>query len=128
MCSSTHENANISIEVKEEVKMSELVSNNINNIFFSSEKRTLVIFLSWPSKFEQIPTDASVSGFHQFMMRRTLADIFALRVDASAILAGLWALAFIYVGAVATGTIQLVTLIALAAKHAEDVLAMAEHA
>jgi len=62
------------------------------------------------------------------MMRWTFADIFALRVDASAILAGLWALALVHVSAIATGTIQLVTLVALAAEHAEDVLAVAEHA
>jgi len=61
-------------------------------------------------------------------MWRTLADIFALRVDASAILTGLWAFALVHIGAVATGTIQLVTFVALAAEHAEDILAMAEHA
>lgn len=61
-------------------------------------------------------------------MRRTLADVSALRVDAGAILAGLRALAFVHVGAVAAGAVELVTVVALAAEHAEDVLAATEHA
>lgn len=61
-------------------------------------------------------------------MRRAPADIFALGIDARAVLAGLRALAFVHVGAIAAGTVQLVTLVALAAEHAEDVLAATEHA
>lgn len=61
-------------------------------------------------------------------MRWTPADVFALGVDAGAVLAGLRALAFVHVGAVATGTVELVALVALAAEHAEDVLAAAEDA
>lgn len=58
----------------------------------------------------------------------TPADVFALRVDAGTILAGLRTLALIYVGTVAAGTVELVALVALAAEHAEDVLAAAEDA
>lgn len=58
----------------------------------------------------------------------TPADVFALRVDAGAILAGLRTLALVYIGAVAAGTVELVALVALAAEHAEDVLAAAEDA
>lgn len=56
-------------------------------------------------------------------MRRASADIFALYVDASAVLAGLRALTLVYVGAVAAGIVQFVALVALATEHAEDVLA-----
>lgn len=62
------------------------------------------------------------------MVRWTPADIFALRVDAGAVLAGLRALAFIHVGAVAAGTVELVAFVALAAEHAEDVLAATKNA
>lgn len=58
----------------------------------------------------------------------TPADVFALRVDAGTILAGLRTLALIYVGTVAAGTVELVALVAFAAEHAEDVLAAAEDA
>lgn len=61
-------------------------------------------------------------------MRRAPADVFALRVNASAILARLRAFALVHVGAVAAGAVQLVALVALAAEHAEDVLAAAEDA
>lgn len=58
----------------------------------------------------------------------TPADVFALRVDAGTILAGLRTLALVYVGTVAAGTVELVALVALAAEHAEDVLTAAEDA
>jgi len=74
------------------------------------------------------PTNASIPGFHQFVMRWTPADIFALRVDADTVLAGLRTLAFVHVGAVTAGTVELVALVALAAKHAEDVLAVTKDA
>lgn len=62
------------------------------------------------------------------MMWWASADIFALRVDAGAILARLRALALIHVGAVAAGTIEFVALVALAAEHAENVLAVTKDA
>lgn len=62
------------------------------------------------------------------MMRGTPADIFALRVDTSAILTGLWTLAFVYVGAIAAGAIQFVAFVAFAAEHTENVLAASEYA
>lgn len=68
------------------------------------------------------PTDAGIPGFHQFVMRWASADVFALRIDAGAILAGLRALTLVYIGAVATGTIELVALVAFTAEHAKDVL------
>jgi len=71
----------------------------------------------------RIPTNAGIPGFHQFVMRWTSADVFALRVDAGAILAGLWALTFVYISAVATGTIELVALVTFTTEHAKDVLA-----
>lgn len=74
------------------------------------------------------PTDAGIPGFYQFVMWWALADIFALRIDAGTVLAGLRALAFVYVSAVAAGTVELVALVALAAEHTEDVLAAAEDA
>lgn len=61
-------------------------------------------------------------------MRRASTDIFALRIDAGAVLARLWALALVYVGAVAAGAVQFIALVTLAAEHAEDVLAVAKHA
>lgn len=75
-----------------------------------------------------LPTNAGIPGFHQLMMRRASADIFALRVDTNAILAGLRALALVHVGAVAAGIVQFVALVAFAAEHAEDVFAAAENA
>lgn len=72
--------------------------------------------------------NAGIPSFHQFVVRWTPADIFALRVDAGAVLAGLRALAFIHVGAVAAGTVELVAFVALAAEHAEDVLAATKNA
>lgn len=72
--------------------------------------------------------NAGIPSFHQFVVRWTLADVFALGVDAGAVLAGLRALAFVHVGAVAAGTVELVALVALAAEHAEDVLAATEDA
>lgn len=62
------------------------------------------------------------------MVRWTPADVFALGVDAGAVLAGLRTLAFVHVGAVAAGTVELVAFVALAAEHAEDVLAATEDA
>lgn len=56
-------------------------------------------------------------------MRWASADIFALCIDASAVLAGLRAFALVYVGAVAAGIVQFVALVALAAEHAEDIFA-----
>lgn len=56
-------------------------------------------------------------------MRRASANIFALCVDASAVLAGLRALALVHVGAIAAGIVQLIALVAFAAEHAKDVLA-----
>lgn len=61
-------------------------------------------------------------------MRWTPADVLALRVDAGAVLTGLRALAFVHVGAVAAGSVELVALVALAAEHTEDVLATTEDA
>lgn len=74
------------------------------------------------------PTDASVSSFYQLVIRRTSALVFALRVDAGTVLARLWTVALVYIGAVATGAVQFVALVALAAEHAKDILAMAEDA
>ena len=62
------------------------------------------------------------------MVRRALASVAALRVDARAVLAGLWVLALVDVGAVAARLVQLEALVADAAEHAVDVLALAEHA
>lgn len=74
------------------------------------------------------PTNAGIPGFHQFVMRWTPTDVFALRVDTDTVLAGLRTLAFVHVGAVTAGTVELVALVALAAEHAEDVLAVAKDA
>lgn len=72
-----------------------------------------------------LPTNAGIPGFHELVMRGASADVFALRVDASAILAGLRALALVHVGAVAAGIVQFVALVAFAAEHAKDVFAAA---
>lgn len=74
------------------------------------------------------PTDTGIPGFHQFMMRWAPTNVFALRVDTGAVLAGLRALALVHVGAVAAGTIELVALVALAAEHPEDVFAVTKDA
>lgn len=73
-------------------------------------------------------TDASVPGLHQLVIRRTLADVLALSVYASTILAGLRVLALVDVGAVSAGAVELVAFVALAAEHPEGVLAAAEDA
>lgn len=58
----------------------------------------------------------------------TATDVFALRVDAGAILARLRTLALVHVSAIAAGTIEFVTLVTLAAEHAEDIFTVTENA
>lgn len=69
--------------------------------------------------------NAGIPGFHELVMRWASADVFALCIDASTILAGLRALALVHVGAVAAGIVQFVALVAFAAEHAKDVFAAA---
>jgi hypothetical protein len=73
-------------------------------------------------------TDASVLRRNQFVVRRTLADVAALRVDTSAVLTSLRILALVDVRTISTGFIQLESLVADAAEHAVNVLAFAENA
>ena len=61
-------------------------------------------------------------------MRRTLADVAALRVDTSAVLTGLRILALVDVRTISAGFIQLESLVADATEHAVNVLAFAENA
>ena len=62
------------------------------------------------------------------MVRRTLADVAALRVDTSAVLTGLRILALVDVRTISAGFIQLESFVADAAEHAVNVLAFAENA
>jgi len=61
-------------------------------------------------------------------MRWASADVFALCVDADAVLTGLRTLTLVHVGAVAAGTIELVALVALTTEHAEDIFAVTKDA
>lgn len=72
--------------------------------------------------------DASVSSFDQFVIRRALAYVFPLSIYTGAVLARLRILAFVDIRAISTGTVQLVSLVALATEHAEYILATTEHA
>lgn len=62
------------------------------------------------------------------MIRRAFADVFALGVYTESVLAGLWTLALVHVRAIASGTVQFVTVVAIASEHSEYVLTATENA
>lgn len=70
-------------------------------------------------------TYASVSLINKFVIRRTLAAVLSLCIHTCAVLARLRIFALVDVGAIATGRVEFVAVVAFAAKHAEDVLALA---